>query len=312
MLTLRACRGKAAARNSNDRDNGLCQTLQTPVLALTNATDTRLAITEFWVEFLQQEEWVRAPTRLGVENSSSWGGPSTHFLDWQTIEVEAHSSVEILLEGTWTKSEADALWPAYNGRPHNQRIHACFPDPLRARAVFKDESGATKSFSFSHTNEPLDDVWSTYEEAVERSREKGLQDSFGADFQCEMWLCVENPLDLNKCIICVATKKTDPHDWFVRVQYDRRDIGSSYNQVGPTYFRKMAFKAALNEKDRPAEIDVDLGGNQYCTLTGLIDYETKTIYALHGKIRIEHNGKVIAQVEDYVKLDYARVTQETS
>lgn len=224
------------------------------MLALTNATDTRLAITEFWVEFLQQEEWVRAPTRLGVENSSSWGGPSTHFLDWQTIEVEAHSSVEMLLEGTWTKSEADAPWPAYNGRPHNQRIHACFPDPLRARAVFKDESGATKSFLFSHTNEPLEDVWSTYEEAVERSREKGLQDSFGADFQCEMWLCVENPLDLNKCIICVATKKTDPHDWFVRVQYDRRDIGSSYNQVGPTYFRKMAFKAALNEKDRPAEV----------------------------------------------------------
>lgn len=60
------------------------------------------------------------------------------------------------------------------------------------------------------------------------------------------------------------------------------------------------------------QIDVDLGGNQYCTLTGLIDYETKTIYALHGKIRIEHNGKVIAQVEDYAKLDYARVTQETS
>jgi hypothetical protein len=55
---------------------------------------------------------------------------------------------------------------------------------------------------------------------------------------------------------------------------------------------------------------VELGGTTSCKLTGLIDYNTNTIYALHGSIHIEHEGTIIAKTEAFTKLDYERVTEE--
>lgn len=55
---------------------------------------------------------------------------------------------------------------------------------------------------------------------------------------------------------------------------------------------------------------MELGGTTSCKLTGLIDYNTNTIYALHGSIHIEHEGTIIAKTEAFTKLDYERVTEE--
>ncbi len=55
---------------------------------------------------------------------------------------------------------------------------------------------------------------------------------------------------------------------------------------------------------------MDLGTTGCCKLTGLLDAETKTIYALHGLIEIEHEGTVLARAEAYMYLDYSRVTEE--
>jgi hypothetical protein len=57
-------------------------------------------------------------------------------------------------------------------------------------------------------------------------------------------------------------------------------------------------------------VEVDLGTTGCCKLTGLLDAETKTIYALHGLIEIEHEGTVLARAEAYMYLDYSRVTEE--
>jgi hypothetical protein len=256
VLAIRVCKGTASATNYDDRENHLCQTLRTPLYAITNPTDTRIAITEFWVDFLQsaegeEEHWERAPTRVGVESANYYGQTQTQFVDVHTFEIASHASVELVLEGTWKKANVGR--PAYNGRPHNQRIHAAFPDPIQARANFKDDQGNVKTVHFAYANTPLDDVWSTYEDAVKHS---SASEGFGDDYKVEMWLCVENPIDLNKCIILVTTKKDNPHHWFIRVQDDRRNLGGSYNQAGPNYFKKMAFKASIGS-DKPAEVSMD-------------------------------------------------------
>lgn len=43
-----------------------------------------------------------------------------------------------------------------------------------------------------------------------------------------------------------------------------------------------------------------------------MDYETKSIYALHGVIHIENEGNTIAKLEGYLKLDYDRVIEASS
>jgi hypothetical protein len=90
---------------------------------------------------------------------------------------------------------------------------------------------------------------------IEIPDDYSISDGFGTAFSCDLWLCIDNPLDLNKCIISITTSKdlTKCHQWYIRIQNDRRDVGSSYNQITPEYLQKLAFKASL-EKDPPAEV----------------------------------------------------------
>jgi hypothetical protein len=56
------------------------------------------------------------------------------------------------------------------------------------------------------------------------------------------------------------------------------------------------------------QVDVDLGGNQNCIITGLVDIESRTIYALHGVVTIEHPVfGLIGREEAYMTLDYSRI-----
>ena len=56
---------------------------------------------------------------------------------------------------------------------------------------------------------------------------------------------------------------------------------------------------------------MDLGSATYCKLTGLVDYDSKLVYALHGEVHIK-NGKdeTVAKAERFLRLDYQRVTPE--
>jgi hypothetical protein len=254
-LEIRVSKGTSSTYNyDNGRDDTLCQSLKSATITITNPTDKRIAIPEYWMEFLQEDgsTWMKSETRVGVNSTDYYGRSVTNFVDLQSFEVEAHASIDIVLEGTWAKPKG---YPAYNGRPHNQRIHAAFPDPLIGRIVVKDDTNALKTLQFQHTNEPLDSLWTTYEEAVAQTTDS--KDGFGASHRKEMWLCVENPLDLNKCIICVTTAEENPHAWFARVQTDRRDIGGSYNSAGPLHFRKLAFKSTL-QQEVPTEVSLSL------------------------------------------------------
>ncbi|RYH15383.1 hypothetical protein EON65_31835 [archaeon] len=299
--------GVAETRNFEDYSDHLCQSLTSPPITLTNPTDTRIAITEFNVEFLSPTgDWVKGSSAaLGTQYTSYHGRQEVQFGDAKSFEVEPHSSVEVLFQGIYQVAKEGR--PSYNGRPHNQRIHTAFPNPLHARVNLTDDKGTTKVISFSHANAPLEDIWTTYDEAVQVS-DKG--EGFGPDYQADIWLCVENPLDLNKNIICVTTHKTDAHEWFVRMHGDRRnmDVGS-YQSFDLAFLRKLAFKNSLKPVgERLEEIDLNLSSSQYCKLYALVDLETNWIYALHAVIHVEHEGKTIARQEAYVTLDVSRVT----
>lgn len=54
-----------------------------------------------------------------------------------------------------------------------------------------------------------------------------------------------------------------------------------------------------------------MGSATYCKLTGLVDYELKVVYALHGVVHIENGkGETVAKAEQFLRLDYDRVTPE--
>ena len=67
-----------------------------------------------------------------------------------------------------------------------------------------------------------------------------------------MWLCVENPLTLNKSIILITSKKESPTHWIVRLEDNRRNIGSNYQQCDAEHFLKLAFKTL--EENGPLEV----------------------------------------------------------
>ena len=193
-------------------------------------------------------------------------------MDVQTFSIPEHESLEMFLQGTWNLP-ADLHPPAYGGRPHCMRIHSSFPDPLKARATIEDDTGNTKTIYFQASNPPLPHSWSSYEDAVAACP---ASDGFGPDYQPEIWLCVENPFTLNKCLIAVTTRKEDPHDWYVRVESGLRDISSNHSKVALPYLQRLGFKASLQPAaSRPLEVNVDLGGDDCCKLTGLMDYDSK-------------------------------------
>lgn len=56
-------------------------------------------------------------------------------------------------------------------------------------------------------------------------------------------------------------------------------------------------------------MDLDIADNKNCKLTGLVDLESMTIYALHGVVTItESNGNVIGRKEAFCRLDYSKVS----
>ena len=125
-----------------------------------------------------------------------------------------------------------------------------------------------------------------------------------------MWLCVENPLNLDKSIICVTFAKKDPKHWTVRKSSDRRTIGGSYFYVRQSNMDKAAFQASLTE-EKLSEIELDIGSEKYCRITGLVNYETNQVYALHGVIHIQtESEETVAWAEACMRLDYEAVVEE--
>lgn len=109
-----------------------------------------------------------------------------------------------------------------------------------------------KCVDLIYRNPPLGDSWLSFDQAVSSCK---AGDGFGVDFQADLWLCVENPLNLQKAIICVTSAKTTPQEWYFRVQSDSRQVGQTYYVAGPSYFDRLAFKASLStDSDRPTEV----------------------------------------------------------
>lgn len=133
-LEVKFCGNECEAYNYDD-GSWLYQNLTSPVLMLTNPTDTRVAITDFFVEmFSEKDGWSSCPSHVGFSSMSYYGHRENIFMDTRSFEVEPHSSLEIVVKGTM-KMEKGGL-SAYNGRPFCNRIHSAFPDPLKARVRF--------------------------------------------------------------------------------------------------------------------------------------------------------------------------------
>lgn len=329
----------AEVNHYNDYSNDLLlsQVIKSPLLVLTNPLDKQIAIKEFYVEFYLPStggsdgfSWQKGTnSRIGTLTTSYYGSTSRVYHDTachESFEVGKHSSVEVFFEGT-TQLLTTIPKCAFQANPYDRRIHPLFPNPLYARVIMIDDENKMKSQSFSYTNDEIEHLWNDYESACQagyssnnnNTTEKipddySISDGFGTAFSCDLWLCIDNPLDLNKCIISITTSKdlTKCHQWYIRIQNDRRDVGSSYNQITPEYLQKLAFKASL-EKDPPAEIDLDLSSCSNCQLKGLVDYKTKMVYAFHAIIEIDdpqNPGTPLIKAEKYQRIDYTKVTPE--
>lgn len=64
-----------------------------------------------------------------------------------------------------------------------------------------------------------------------------------------MFMCVENPLSLDKCIIIISTAKSDPDCWIVKTSNSGRTIGKSYSSIGPKGLRRHAVQSSREGKD---------------------------------------------------------------
>ncbi len=322
LLTLRASNqnNKASTHNWSKGDH-LCQTIESPVIVVGNPTDATILVSEFWVEVLRGgDQWVKVESRVGRSCTGHYGREVDFSNSMFSFSVKEHSAVELVWEGTFTiPLGRNQPYP----NPYHRRIHgeikSLCSDPLKARLNLKDDSGKVKVLSYEVTNDPLTDLWSTYEEAVASTTESVYE--FGQDFNCDMWLCVENPLTLCKSILCISSAKKNPNHWAVRMSSDRRNIGGNYRCFCKSDLERHAFQAtragAVVDLDgrrangKLLEIDLDLLSEKYCKLTGLVDCETCQVYALHGEIHIQTEaGETIAWAEAYMRLDYEVVVEE--
>lgn len=58
-----------------------------------------------------------------------------------------------------------------------------------------------------------------------------------------MWLCLENPLTLNKCMILVSMKLGGGDRWFVKMSNDSRGVGGSVAYLYPSNLQRLAYTA---------------------------------------------------------------------
>jgi hypothetical protein len=59
-----------------------------------------------------------------------------------------------------------------------------------------------------------------------------------------MWICLENPFTLNKCIILVSSKIENPTYWCVNASNDSRTVSSTVSFASPSHFKRLAYTAA--------------------------------------------------------------------
>jgi hypothetical protein len=305
VLCLRASKKHKASTQNFSSEDMLCQSVSSPVIVVSNPTDDRVLVSEFWVDiFTSDGTWVKVETRVGYSYDGYYGRQVNYFDSAEAFSVDQHSHHELLWKGTLRIPKGNH--EPY-GNPSDRRIHNAFPDPFKARLNLKDDAGKVKTLYYEVSNEPLDHLWSTYEEAVAVTESA---DQFGADFNCDMWLCVENPITLAKSVICVTSAKSNPKHWTVRMSSDSRSVPGSTSYVYPSTLNRAAFQASRAE-EKASEIELDAGSAQYCKLTGLVNYETNQVYALHGVIHIQNEaGETVAFVEAYLRLDYDAVKED--
>ena len=205
---------------------------------------------------------------------------------------------------------------AYSGRPNNQRVHSLFNNPLIGCINFKTDLNELKSLKFEYINPLIENIWNTYEDSVKHS---STSEGFDNNSQKELFICYENPINLEKIIVLISTNITDPKGWYIRHSTDRRTVGGNYNFINKKYLRKLTFKTLfpLNLKPNESninettvtEIDLDLGNDQI-KFYGLLHPTLFYIYAIRVNINIMYANEVIIQSSNSVLLDYDRILED--
>lgn len=134
LLELKICSGESEAFNY-DNDDYLCQEICSPVIMITNPTDSRIAIKEVSMEITQSStEWVTCTPKIGTVYQGYYGREK-NFSNQSSFDIEEHSSLELVFSGT-IKIDKNGR-EAFNGAPFNRRIHPAFLNPLHCKIILK-------------------------------------------------------------------------------------------------------------------------------------------------------------------------------
>lgn len=63
-----------------------------------------------------------------------------------------------------------------------------------------------------------------------------------------MFICLENPLTLYKCMILVSTKRSGDEYWYVKQSNDTRYVSSSGSYLSPSTLTRLAYTASKEGK----------------------------------------------------------------
>ena len=309
------------ARGWNEKNFN--QIMTSGTMTLTNPTDNDIAVKEVYAEYKHAStngEWVRCardPTNTRTKQNTyvgqkvvGWrGSTSIEFMENGTsFPLKAHTPAEVVIRGFIMKEGAKA----YNGRPLCMRIHAAWgPGPMTMRATFVDDTDATKSICWDHSNPPLRyRDFSNYAEMIALKKENDVTeprykgtDGVGEDFVCDLWQHVDNPADLSRVYCVVTSAKEGGDKWYIRCTKVNDDFPRSVTYIRPTAFKRLVYDA---KKTGESEVDVSSKWGSACKnlvkLTALIDLEAECVWGL--RCVITHGG---VTASNSMIFDHARV-----
>jgi hypothetical protein len=339
-LNSSTCEGRALANTTSrldDSGNLIC-CISTPAIKINNDTQSRVEVRSFSMEYklihraapldpaytpealLASEGWVEAEGGCDHGDTYEGGRDARWHQESRSFHIPKEDTVFKAFRGRLKRPAEEAVENQYGAYDANElcnrRVHHAFlPDTEGARLLIRlklyDAEGKARVLLLEMANPAMEDCWSTYEGAVaELEAAKSERDGFGAGFQVDMWMCVENPFTRTKSMVCVTSKKCEEGEctdkWFVRASTSRRDADNNNSYIRPSDLVRQGYQAAKN-----GEAEVELYGSTGCRVVGLVDLERKCIYAFRGEITIKapgSEGAVVVSETAHMLLDYQHVS----
>ena len=313
--------GEPRATNSGYRDPAVSfQSITSPKYCITNPSDKRIAVTEFYSEYKNGKgEWCRFVTKQGRDTvvgipSRTYNGrvDIQTIEDMSTFEVNSHETVELHFTGRQVLEGV----VMYNGTEMRTRLHHGFLSKIdclqsgivQCRVNFKDDAGKTLQIEFEHSNVPLSSAYPTYEDAVadlEKDGSSSGYDGIGSDCDCQLWLSVDNPLTLERFYVICSREKEGAEHFYIRISTSYRSIPGSVSYTYANTLKEIGYQA---KKEGKSEVQLD-DSKEEAKLFALVDPKTGVVYGLRGEIHIKDptTEKTLLRATESAYVDFTKL-----